>query len=84
MNRLFLALLLMTAASLAGGCATCSTPYDDCGPVFQDGHCRNELIDGRVGSVFAPKPLEDDAEAAEDDKETDDVYYEDELYYEDE
>ena len=83
MNRLFLALLLMTAASLAGGCATCSTPYDDCGPVFQDGHCRNELIDGRVGSAFAPLPVED-METAEDVDETTDVYYEDELYYEEE
>ena len=24
--------------------------------MFEDGHCRNELIDGRAGSAFAPQP----------------------------
>ena len=72
MNRLFFALVLLAVTSLSGGCASCSTPYDDCGPVFEDGHCRNELIDGRSGSAFAPQPT------MENEEETTDVYYEEE------
>ena len=91
MNRLFLALALLAVTSLSSGCATCSSPYADCGGVFEDGYCRNELIDGRAGSAFAPQPMATDIEEAEptedapageaDDSETDgeettDVYYE--------
>ena len=73
MNRIFLALALLAATSLGGGCASCSTPYDDCGPVFEDGNCRNEMIDGRAGSAFAPKPVMEDGN-----EETTAVYYEEE------
>ena len=73
MNRIFLASALLAVTSLGSGCASCSTPYDDCGPVFEDGHCRNELIDGRAGSAFAPQPVMED-----DDVETTNVYYEEE------
>ena len=72
MNRIFLALTLLAATSLGSGCASCSSPYDNCGPVFEDGHCRNELIDGRAGSAFAPEPMMEDYE------ETTNVYYEEE------
>ena len=72
MNRLFLALALLTVTSFSSGCAMCCSPYDDCGPVYDDGYCRNELIDGRAGSAFTAEKVP--AEPAEEGE----VYYEDE------
>lgn len=80
MNRIFLALALLAATSFGSGCASCSSCYDEMGPVFEDGKSGNEMIDGRAGSAFAPKSEEmGEPELEMDDhEETTDVYYEEE------
>jgi hypothetical protein len=37
---------------VASGCCTCRRPYDDCGPVWSQGVCRNCNPEYRAGSVL--------------------------------
>lgn len=60
MNRL-LSLLLLAAATLASGCAMCSTPYDCHYPAYGGSTPRGDRVHGRVGSAFndaAAQPVE--------------------------
>lgn len=54
MRRLFALGLLVVSASLSTGCATCCNPYDYAYGYHGGAWQRDNLCDGRVGSVFAP------------------------------
>ena len=54
MRRLFPLGLLMFLASLSMGCAMCCSPYDYAYGYYGGAWERDDLCNGRVGSVFAP------------------------------
>ncbi|MGI8981803.1 MAG: hypothetical protein ACR2FY_21445 [Pirellulaceae bacterium] len=54
MRRLFALGLLIASASMSMGCATCCNPYDYAYGYHGGAWQRDNLCDGRVGSVFAP------------------------------
>jgi len=56
-----LAAMLAVAALTGAGCRYCCTPYDECGPVYEGGHCRVDCVDGRMGSAFAPGAIPEGA-----------------------
>ncbi len=54
MRRLFSLSLLIVSASLSMGCAMCCSPYDYAYSHTGGAWQRDDLCNGRVGSVFAP------------------------------
>ena len=54
MRRLFPLGLLIISASLSMGCAMCCSPYDYAYGYYGGAWQRDDLCNGRVGSVFAP------------------------------
>ena len=54
MRRLFPLGLLIACVSLSMGCATCCSPYDYAYGYTGGAWQRDDLCNGRVGSVFAP------------------------------
>jgi hypothetical protein len=54
MRRLFPLGLIIASASLSMGCATCCSPYDYAFGYYGGAWRRDDLCNGRVGSVFAP------------------------------
>ena len=54
MRRLFPLGLLIVSASLSMGCAMCCSPYDYAYSHHGGAWERDDLCNGRVGSVFAP------------------------------
>ncbi len=54
MRRLFALGLLIVSASLSMGCATCCSPYDYAFGYHGGAWQRDDLCNGRVGSVYAP------------------------------
>ena len=54
MYRLLALGLLITSASMSMGCATCCSPYDYAYGYHGGAWQRDDLCNGRVGSVYAP------------------------------
>ena len=54
MRRLFALGLLVASASLSMGCAMCCSPYDYAYGYYGGAWQRDNLCNGRVGSVYAP------------------------------
>lgn len=54
MPRLFALALLIGSASLSMGCAMCCGPYDNAYGYYGGKWQRDDLCNGRVGSVYAP------------------------------
>ena len=54
MRRLLPLGFLIVSASLSMGCATCCSPYDYAYGYYGGAWQRDDLCNGRVGSVFAP------------------------------
>ena len=62
-----IAIILSCCWIVATGCCICRHPYDDCGPVWSQGACKNCNPDYRSGSVLnrnRPAPPLDEVQQA--------------------
>ena len=54
MSRMSVAIVMLALVGLVSGCASCATPYDNCGPTFIDPGCDTCTTHDRLGSILGP------------------------------